>query len=308
MVTRLRSRSDEIGATPQIAEHHFVGELHELRRDSGQGVGLALARGRLRRGHGQARADGAQRLGVDLSRGVHLVVGVERRDRAGPPAVDRQVSQESGGLGRLQTVVQRTTQVARQRRRLARAINAVIVTRLRSRGERSGRLQTSPYSTSSVSAAMPGATFCCSGPEGRPAPAAGSPTEARLGGLRRRWAGLAGIRQRTVVLLVAHLLHPLHGRAVTVLGDGDVRHRRLRRRPVPVLLAGRDPHHVPRTDLLDGVAPSLHASGARRDDQDLAARMRVPRRAGAGLERHGCRRWRATGRPPRTASRPARCR
>lgn len=49
--------------------------------------------------------------------------------------------------------------------------------------------------------------------------------------------------------------------------------------PVPVLLTGRDPHDVSRSNLLDGVAPSLDASDASRDDQDLAARMRVPRSA-----------------------------
>ena len=34
-----------------------------------------------------------------------------------------------------------------------------------------------------------------------------------------------------------------------------------------------------------GFTQSLNAAGAGRDDQDLAARMRVPRRAGARLER-----------------------
>ena len=57
--------------------------------------------------------------------------------------------------------------------------------------------------------------------------------------------------------------------------------------PVPVLLTGRNPDHVSGADLVDGVTPPLDAADARRDDQDLAARMRVPRRAGAGLERDG---------------------
>ena len=46
------------------------------------------------------------------------------------------------------------------------AIKTAIVTRLRSRGDNSGRLHTSPNSTSSVSVARPGAIRCCSGPDG----------------------------------------------------------------------------------------------------------------------------------------------
>ena len=91
-----------------------------------------------------------------------------------------------------------------------------------------------------------------------------------------------------VVLLVADVFQPLDRLAIELLLNGDVRHRRRRRRAVPVLFTRWKPHDVARTDLLDRSAPALHASGAGRDDQRLPERMRVPRRAGARLERHGC--------------------
>ena len=43
----------------------------------------------------------------------------------------------------------------------------------------------------------------------------------------------------------------------------------------------------PDSDFLDRATPLLDAPGAGRDDQDLASGMRVPGRAGAGLERDG---------------------
>ena len=67
--------------------------------------------------------------------------------------------------------------------------------------------------------------------------------------------------------------------------DGDVRHGRGRRGAVPVLLARREPDHVARPDFLDRAAPALRPAAAGRHDQGLAQRVRVPCRAGAGLER-----------------------
>jgi DNA-binding transcriptional LysR family regulator len=63
-------------------------------------------------GQWEALALCAQCRGVDLPRGVHLIVDVERRDRARPAAVDRQVRQKAGGLAWLYTVVERSGQVA----------------------------------------------------------------------------------------------------------------------------------------------------------------------------------------------------
>ena len=45
---------------------------------------------------------------------------------------------------------------------------------------------------------------------------------------------------------------------------------------MPVLLARREPDHITRPDLLERSAFSLNPSAARRNDQDLTERMRVP--------------------------------
>src|SRR5256885_12299960 len=57
--------------------------------------------------------------------------------------------------------------------------------------------------------------------------------------------------------------------AVELLLDGEMGHRIGWRCSVPVLDAGRCPHHVPRPDLLERTAPPLHATDPRRHDQGL---------------------------------------
>ncbi len=69
-----------------------------------------------------------------------------------------------------------------------------------------------------------------------------------------------------------------------LLLNGDVRQSRGRRGAMPVLLARREPHHVPRPDLLDRAAPALRQAGAEGDDQGLAQRMGVPGRTGLAAE------------------------
>ena len=54
--------------------------------------------------------------------------------------------------------------------------------------------------------------------------------------------------------------------------------------PCQCLMPGRKPDHVPGSNLLFRAAPLLHEAKARRDEKGLADRMRVPSRAGAGLE------------------------
>ena len=71
------------------------------------------------------------------------------------------------------------------------------------------------------------------------------------------------------------------------------RHRRGWRRAVPMLLAGRNPDHVARPDLLYRPAPALCTAAARRHDQRLPQRVRMPGRAGARLERDPYARTRA---------------
>src|SRR3954470_2608234 len=88
-----------------------------------------------------------------------------------------------------------------------------------------------------------------------------------------------------LVLLITDLLHPVHGLAVELFLNGDVRHRRGRGRAMPVLLVRWEPHHVSRPDLLDRAAVALGKAEAGCDDQRLPERMGVPRRARAGFER-----------------------
>ena len=87
------------------------------------------------------------------------------------------------------------------------------------------------------------------------------------------------------VLLIAHVFQPIDHLAVEPLLDGDVRHGRTRRRPVPVLLARREPDHVAGTDLLDRATLPLDPAAAGRDDEGLAQRVGVPGRPGPGLQR-----------------------
>src|SRR5208282_34899 len=91
-----------------------------------------------------------------------------------------------------------------------------------------------------------------------------------------------------LVLLVADLFHPVDGLSVECLSDGDVRHGSCCRCAMPMLLAGREPDHVPRPDLLNWPARSLYPAASRSDDERLAERMRVPRSASTGLECDDC--------------------
>src|SRR5207253_3672225 len=88
----------------------------------------------------------------------------------------------------------------------------------------------------------------------------------------------------SLILFVTDLFHPVNRFAVELLLDRDVRHRRRRRRPVPMLFARAKPDHVTRPDFLDWPAPALRPAAAGRHDQGLAERMRVPRGPGTRLE------------------------
>jgi hypothetical protein len=68
------------------------------------------------------------------------------------------------------------------------------------------------------------------------------------------------------VLLVAHLFHPIDGLAIQRLLNGDMCHCRRGRCPVPMLLAGRKPDDVIRSDFLNSPAPTLCPPAAGRDD------------------------------------------
>ena len=72
------------------------------------------------------------------------------------------------------------------------------------------------------------------------------------------------------------MLHPVDYLAVFLLLNGDVRHASDRRRAMPVLLAGREPNYVSRTNLFDRATFALRPAAASRYDERLAERMRVP--------------------------------
>jgi hypothetical protein len=88
------------------------------------------------------------------------------------------------------------------------------------------------------------------------------------------------------VLLCGHVFQPVHRLAVEFLLNRNVRHRRGRRRTMPVLLAWRKPYDIAGPNLLDRPTPALCATDAGSHDQRLTERVRVPCCAGAGLKRN----------------------
>src|SRR5260370_1106847 len=86
------------------------------------------------------------------------------------------------------------------------------------------------------------------------------------------------------ILFVADLFHPVDHFAVALFLNGDVGHGRGGRSPMPVLLAGREPHDVTRANFFERTSPALCEAAARRDDKGLAERMGVPCGAGTWFE------------------------
>ena len=80
-----------------------------------------------------------------------------------------------------------------------------------------------------------------------------------------------------VVLLLADLLQPIDNLTVLLFLNCDVRHGRSGRCAVPVLLTRREPDHIAGADFLDRPTFTLRPTAARRNDQSLTERMRVPR-------------------------------
>ena len=109
-------------------------------------------------------------------------------------------------------------------------------------------------------------------------------------------------------MFVADLFHPVDDLPVELFLNGDVRHGRGRRGPMPVLLAGREPDHVTRPDLLDRAAPALNPAAASRDDESLTERMRVPCGPRARLEGYAGALNTVPDRAPEKADRSVPCR
>ena len=96
------------------------------------------------------------------------------------------------------------------------------------------------------------------------------------------------------VLFVADLFHPIDDFAIERFLDCDVCYRRGWRGAMPMLLVGRKPNHVARTELLNQSALALNPAAAGCHDQGLPQRMCMPSGACAGLERDaraGCAGW-----------------
>jgi hypothetical protein len=86
------------------------------------------------------------------------------------------------------------------------------------------------------------------------------------------------------VLLVAHMLEPVHDLPIQAFVNGNVGHCSGRAGPMPVLLAGRKPDHITGPNLLERPTPTLCEAATRRDDQRLAQWVRVPGCASSRLE------------------------
>src|ERR1022692_2289987 len=98
----------------------------------------------------------------------------------------------------------------------------------------------------------------------RRAPACATPYYSQMIRLRKRTLEFAG-----AVLFVADLFHPVDNFPGELFLNGNVRHGCGRRRPMPVLLAGREPDHLTGPDLLDRSAFALRPAAASRDDEGL---------------------------------------
>src|SRR5947208_823735 len=99
-------------------------------------------------------------------------------------------------------------------------------------------------------------------------------------GLRRTVSGTASL----AVLFISNVLHPVDHLTIGRLLDSDVRHGRGRCRPVPVLLARREPDDISRMHLLDRPPLTLDPAAAGRDEERLAQRVGMPGRPGPRLE------------------------
>lgn len=84
------------------------------------------------------------------------------------------------------------------------------------------------------------------------------------------------------------MLHPVDNFAIELFLNCDVRHRRGGRRPVPMLFARCEPHHIPWPDFLNRAALTLSPATAKCDNECLAQRMRMPGGAGTRFKRDTC--------------------
>ena len=87
-----------------------------------------------------------------------------------------------------------------------------------------------------------------------------------------------------LVVFGSDVLHPVHGLAIELFLNGDVRHSRGRCGAVPMLLTWMEPDDVPGSNDLFWAILALRPSAAGRDDQGLTERMGMPGSTSARLE------------------------
>src|SRR4051812_48763129 len=90
------------------------------------------------------------------------------------------------------------------------------------------------------------------------------------------------------VLVFANVFHPVNYLSVELFLNRDVGHAGCWRRSMPVFLAGREPDHITRTDLLNCTAFALHPAATSGDDESLPERVSMPGCARARLKRYTC--------------------
>lgn len=87
------------------------------------------------------------------------------------------------------------------------------------------------------------------------------------------------------ILIVAYFFQPVHGLAIELLLDGDMRQSNGRSGTVPVFLARWEPDYVTWPNLFDRSSPALDPAATGGDDEGLAQGMSVPGGSGSRLKR-----------------------
>ena len=87
------------------------------------------------------------------------------------------------------------------------------------------------------------------------------------------------------VLLLSHMLHPIHHLPIQPLLHRDMRHPGRSAGPMPMLFSRRKPNHIPRPNLLHRPTFTTNPTTTSRNNQRLPQRMRMPGRPCSRLKR-----------------------
>src|SRR6478609_2399383 len=86
----------------------------------------------------------------------------------------------------------------------------------------------------------------------------------------------------SLVLVFAHLFHPINDLAVQLFLCGNVCHCDCWRRAMPMFFSRRKPYHITRANFFNRASLLLYPSEAGGHNQRLTEGMRVPRSSCAG--------------------------